>query len=107
MKNRIRETNNLLPQIQTKNTKLKELIDIVKKHDIGKRGKLLVDNMLEKHKNFILGDNDSAPKELGKINQKLIEDYELTNEEINEILNAHEEVIRFNIRLTSLLNQEK
>ncbi|PKK71467.1 hypothetical protein RhiirC2_744516 [Rhizophagus irregularis] len=62
--------------------------------------------MLEKHKNFILGDNDSASKELEKINQKLIEDYELTNKEINEILNTHEEVISFDIQLTSLLNPE-
>ncbi|EXX73154.1 uncharacterized protein OCT59_006968 [Rhizophagus irregularis] len=106
IKNRIRETNILLPQIQTKNTKLKELIDTVKKKDLGKKGKLLIDNMLEKHKNFILGDNDSASKELEKINQKLIEDYELTNKEINEILNTHEEVIRFDIQLTSLLNPE-
>ncbi|RGB40046.1 hypothetical protein C1646_800907 [Rhizophagus diaphanus] len=109
IKNRIRETNILLPQIQTKNTKLKELIDTVKKKDLGKKGKLLIDNMLEKHKSVILGDNDSASNanELEKINQKLIEDYELTNKEINEILNTHEEVIRFNIQLTSLLNPEK
>ncbi|PKY62656.1 hypothetical protein RhiirA4_450033 [Rhizophagus irregularis] len=62
--------------------------------------------MLEKHKNVILDDNDSASKELEKINQKLIEDYELTNKEINEILNTHEEVIRFDMQLTSLLNPE-
>jgi hypothetical protein len=97
----------IIHQIQTKSTELKELINkIVKKHDLGKKGKLLVDNILEKQRNITLGDNNSAPKELEGIRKKLIEDYELPNEEIKDILNKRVEEIKLEIQLESMFQEE-
>ncbi|CAB4445521.1 unnamed protein product [Rhizophagus irregularis] len=107
-KNFKKEISTLFSQIQTKSTELNELIDrIVNKHYLGKKGKLLItDNMWKINKNYILDDNNSASEELKSIKQNLIKEYELSNKEINEILNMQEVVIRLNMRFESTINEE-
>ncbi|CAB5190869.1 unnamed protein product [Rhizophagus irregularis] len=100
-----KEISGLLSQIQTQQTEISELVNkIDKKHDLGKRGKLLIDNILKKQENVILTNDSHASEELEKIRRKLIEKHELTEEEIRDILYKQEEKIKLETQLKSLIN---
>ncbi|CAB4388412.1 unnamed protein product [Rhizophagus irregularis] len=94
----------LFSQIQTQQTELSELINkIDEKHDLGKRGKRLIDNILKNQENVILT-NDNSVSEEEKIRRKLIEEHELTEEEIRNILYKQTEKIKLEMQLKSLIS---
>ncbi|CAB4488102.1 unnamed protein product [Rhizophagus irregularis] len=99
-----KEISALLPQIQTQQTELNELVNNVsKKHDLGKKGRTFVDNILEKQRNVIQTNENSASEELEKIRRKLIDDYEIT-EEIRDILHKQAKKAKLDMQLKSLIN---
>ncbi|PKY59705.1 hypothetical protein RhiirA4_550447, partial [Rhizophagus irregularis] len=102
-----REISALLPQIQTQQTELNELVNNVsKKHDLGKKGRTFVDNILEKQRNVIQTNENSASEELEKIRRKLIDDYEITEEEIRDILHKQAEKAKLDMQLKSIIQGE-
>ncbi|CAB4415500.1 unnamed protein product [Rhizophagus irregularis] len=102
-----KKIGDLLSQIQTQQTELSELVNkIDKEYDLGRKGKSLVDNILEQQRNIILTNGDSVSEELGKIKGKLIDVYELTEEKVRDILDKQTEKTKLEMQLKSLINQE-
>ncbi|PKY50433.1 hypothetical protein RhiirA4_466923, partial [Rhizophagus irregularis] len=100
-----KEISALLPQIQIQQTGLRELVNNVdKEHDLNRRGRILVDDMLEKQRNVIQTDDNSASKELEKIRQKLIDLYDITEEKIHDILYKQAEKTKLEMQLKSLID---
>jgi hypothetical protein len=105
----IKKINTLLFQLQIKETELKELTNIITiKNELGKKGKRMLEKLLEEQKKIILNNaNDNfAAKKLKEIKQKLNEE-ELIGEEIQNILNKQAEITLLKIHLKSLQNQEQ
>ncbi|CAB4485400.1 unnamed protein product [Rhizophagus irregularis] len=95
----------LLSQIQTQQVELSELVNnFNKKHEPGKKGMLLVNNILEKQRNVIQTNDNSASEELEKIRQKLINDFDLPAEEIQDILYKQAEKTKLDMQFKTLIN---
>ncbi|PKK61805.1 hypothetical protein RhiirC2_813927 [Rhizophagus irregularis] len=102
-----KKIGDLLSQIQTQQTELSELVNkIDKEYDLGRKGKSLVDNILEQQRNIILTNGDSVSEELGTIKGKLNDVYELTEEKVRDILDKQAEKTKLEMQLKSLINQE-
>ncbi|GBB87407.1 hypothetical protein RclHR1_13880002 [Rhizophagus clarus] len=94
--NQFKEMIILISQIRTKHSELRKLNDhIIEKNKLG-----------IKQSNVILTNDNSDIDDLEKIKQKLNDDYELTKEEIQEILDKKEEEIRLKIQLESMIQEE-
>ena len=62
--------------------------------DLGRPGKRLLENLLEEQKNLVLANGSSAPQKLEEIKQELHEEYDLTKDQIDNLLNLQTELTR-------------
>ncbi|EXX54862.1 hypothetical protein RirG_230650 [Rhizophagus irregularis DAOM 197198w] len=103
LKRQLKEINALYPQIETKEIELRNTINTISiKSELGKKGKRLLDNLLEEQIKIVLTNDNFSSEKLEKVKLKLSEEEELTNEEIQNILNKQTEVTWLKLKLKSL-----
>jgi hypothetical protein len=102
LKRRLKEMNNLYPQIENKEIELREIINTVTiRSEIGKKGKRLLDNLLEEQIKIVITDDSFSSEKLEKIKLKLSEEEELTKEEIQNILIKQTEITWLKVQFKS------
>uniref|UniRef100_U9UL67 Uncharacterized protein n=1 Tax=Rhizophagus irregularis (strain DAOM 181602 / DAOM 197198 / MUCL 43194) TaxID=747089 RepID=U9UL67_RHIID len=92
-----KQTDELTRLLNEETEKYKNMILI-------KKGELSWIIFWKKQRNVIQTNDNSASEELEKIRQKLIDDYEITAEEIRDILHKQAEKAKLDTQLKSLIN---